>query len=110
MASQNVVELTDGNFEAEVLQSDVPVLVDFWAEWCMPCKMIAPIVEELAAEYAGKVKFGKVDTDASRDTSTKFGITAIPTLVLFKGGEVAKQLVGLLPKKDLKDAIEDAIG
>ena len=110
MGSESVVELTDSNFEQEVLQADVPALVDFWAEWCMPCKMIAPTVEELASEYAGKVKVGKVDTDSSRDTAMKFGISAIPTLILFKDGEVAKKFVGLQQKSDLKAAIDELLG
>ena len=110
MASENVLELTDENFEQEVLQAEVPALVDFWAEWCMPCKMIAPIVEELADEYAGKLKVGKMDTDASRDTAMKFGISAIPTLLLFKGGEVARKFVGLQQKSDLKTALDEALG
>jgi len=110
MASENVLELTDENFEQEVLEAEAPALVDFWAEWCMPCKMIAPIVEELADEYAGKLKVGKMDTDASRDTAMKFGISAIPTLLLFKGGEVARKFVGLQQKSDLKTALDEALG
>ncbi len=109
MASENVMELTDTNFEAEVLGSELPVLVDFWAEWCMPCKMLAPIIDELAGEYAGRVKFGKVDTDSSRDTAMKFGISAIPTLILLKGGEVVKQFVGRQKKGDLKLAIDEVL-
>jgi thioredoxin 1 len=109
MASEHVLELTDGNFQSEVLESDQPVLVDFWAEWCMPCKMIAPTVEELAEEYAGKVKFGKVDTDASRDTAMQYGITAIPTLILFKDGQMVKKFVGLQQKSDLKSVIDEAV-
>ena len=110
MGSDNVLELTDGNFEAEVVNSDVPVLVDFWAEWCMPCKMIAPIVEELASEYVGKLKFGKVDLDSNRDISLKLNISAIPTLILFKDGEPIKKFVGLQPKADLKSALDEAAG
>ncbi len=109
MASDKVLELTDGNFEIEVIQSDVPVLVDFWAEWCMPCKMIGPVVEELAGEYAGKAKVGKMDTDSNRETGVKFGISAIPTLMLFKGGEVVKKFVGLQQKADLKAALDEAL-
>ncbi|MHC4294106.1 MAG: thioredoxin [Planctomycetota bacterium] len=109
MAEANVLELTDSNFEAEVLKTEVPVLVDFWAEWCMPCKMIAPTIDELAGEYAEKVKIGKVDTDANRDISMKFGISAIPTLILFKNGEVAKKFVGLQQKADLKTAIDELL-
>ena len=110
MSSENVLELTDGNFEAEVLDSDVPVLVDFWAEWCMPCKMISPTIHELADEYAGKVKVGQVDTDSNRDVSLKFNISAIPTLILFKSGQMAKKLVGLQQKTDIKAAIDEVLG
>ena len=110
MASEKIMELTDSNFEKEVMNSNVPVLVDFWAEWCMPCKMLAPTIEELAEEYTGKIKVGKVDTDSNRDISMKLGISAIPTLILFKGGEVAKKFVGLQQKTDLKSAIDEALG
>src|SRR5215217_6347005 len=87
MASENVMELTDGNFEAEVLKSDKPVLVDFWAEWCMPCRMLAPTIEKIAKDYAGKVKVGKIDTDSNRDVSMRYGISAIPTVILFRNGQ-----------------------
>ena len=109
MASENTVELTDQNWEAEVLKSDKPVLVDFWAEWCMPCRMLSPTIEKLAKDYAGKVKVGKVDTDANRDVSMKYGISAIPTVILFKNGEVAQKFVGLRQEKDFKEAL-DAVG
>ena len=107
--SDNVLELTDSNFEAEVMNSDVPVLVDFWAEWCMPCKMIGPIVEEIAGDYAGKLKVGKVDTDANREVSLKFNISAIPTLILIKNGEMAKKFVGLQQKADLAAAVDEVL-
>jgi thioredoxin 1 len=100
MASSAVLELTDDNFESEVINSDKPVLVDFWAEWCMPCRMIAPTIDELANTYRGKVKVGKVDTDSNRDVSVKYGISAIPTIMLFKGGEVVKKFVGVIPKQE----------
>ena len=100
MASDAVLELTDDNFEQEVINSDLPVLVDFWAEWCMPCRMLAPVVDELAEEFAGKVKVGKIDTDANREVSVKFGISAIPTIMLFKDGEVVRKFVGVTPKED----------
>jgi thioredoxin 1 len=103
MAGANVLELTDDNFDAEVINSDVPVLVDFWAEWCMPCKMLGPTIDELADEYAGKVKVGKVDTDNSRGVSSRYGITAIPTIMLFRDGEVVKKFVGLTSKKERRD-------
>jgi thioredoxin 1 len=106
MASQTVLELTDSNFEDEVIKSDVPVLVDFWAEWCQPCRMLAPTIDELAGEYEGKVKVGKVDTDSNRQVSVDYGISAIPTVILFKGGEVHKKFVGLTPKDQFKEAID----
>ena len=106
MAGENVIELTDNNFEQEVLKSDVPVLVDFWAEWCMPCKMLTPTIEKLAKDYQGKVKVGKVDTDSNRDTAIKYSISNIPTVILFKNGQVAQKFVGLKQERDFKDAIE----
>ncbi len=107
MASDLLIEFTDANFDAEVVQSDVPVLVDFWAEWCQPCRMLAPIIEELAGEYEGKIKVGKVDTDANREVSVKFGITAIPTVFLFKGGEIVQKFVGMAPKDQFKAALDE---
>lgn len=108
MASENIAEFTDANFEQEVLKSELPVLVDFWAEWCMPCRMLAPTIEKVAKDYVGKVKVGKVDTDANRDISIKYGISAIPTVILFKNGEVAKKFVGLRQEKEFKEAIDKA--
>lgn len=108
MASENLVEFTDANFEQEVLKSKLPVLVDFWAEWCMPCRMLAPTIEKVAKDYVGKVKVGKVDTDANRDISIKYGISAIPTVILFKNGEIAKKFVGLRQEKEFKEAIDKA--
>jgi len=108
--ADNVVELSDANFATEVEQAKGVCLVDFWAEWCPPCRMVAPVVEEIAAEYAGKVKVGKVDCDPNRDTAAKFGITAIPTLVVFKDGEVAKRFTGVTSKDDLKAALDEALG
>ncbi|MCU0412635.1 MAG: thioredoxin [Bacteroidetes bacterium] len=104
------VEVTDSNFEAEVLKSSTPVLVDFWAEWCGPCKMIAPVVEELAKELSGKLKVGKVDVDNNQQIAMKFGIRSIPTLLVFKGGKVVDQLVGAVPKKALIDKLTPHIG
>lgn len=109
MASQTVLELTDSNFEDEVIKSDQPVLVDFWAEWCQPCRMLAPTIDELANEYEGKVKVGKIDTDGNRDVSVKYGITAIPTVILFKNGEIEKKFVGLTPKDQFKSAIDETL-
>jgi thioredoxin 1 len=106
MASENVKEFNDANFDAEVLKSETPVLVDFWAEWCQPCRMLAPTIEKLAAEYVGKVKVGKVDTDSNRDISLKYQISAIPTVILFKKGQVAQKFVGLRSEKDFKAALD----
>ena len=110
MASENVHEFNDANFDAEVVQSDVPVLVDFWAEWCMPCRMLAPTIDEIAEEYSGKVKVGKVDTDANRDISVKYGISAIPTIFLFQNGEVVKKFVGMTQKQDFTAALDEVTG
>jgi thioredoxin 1 len=102
MASANVVTLSGANFDAEVTKAPVPVLVDFWAEWCGPCKMIAPVLDQLADEKIGKVKIAKLNVDNSPDIATKFGIRAIPTLLLFQGGMVKEQMVGMLAKKDIE--------
>ena len=93
------IEITDANFEQEVVKSDLPVLIDFWAVWCGPCKMIAPLVEELAGEYQGKVKIGKVDVDNNPNISMQFGIRSIPTLLVFNGGKVVDQIIGAVPKQ-----------
>jgi thioredoxin 1 len=109
MASEHVLELTDDNFQQEVLDAEQPALVDFWAEWCMPCRMLAPTIEEIAAEYGQRLKVGKVDTDSNRDTSLKFGINAIPTVILFKDGQPVRKFVGLQNKRDLKAAIDEVL-
>lgn len=106
MAGANTVEFTDDNFDAEVISADTPVLVDFWAEWCGPCKALAPVIDDLATEYDGKVKVGKMDTDANRDTSVRFSISAIPTVILFNGGEVVEKFVGLRSKKDFQSVLD----
>ena len=108
-SSRNVVEFTDSNFETEVLQSDQPVLVDFWAEWCVPCRMLAPTIDKIADAYVGKVKVGKLDTDANREIAIKYQINAIPTVILFKGGQVAQKFVGMKQEKEFKEAI-DSLG
>lgn len=109
MASEHVKEITDQNFAQEVAAAAEPVLLDFWAEWCQPCRMIAPTIDKLATEYAGKVKVGKVDTDANRDISMKFGINAIPTVLLFKNGQVVQKFVGLRQEKDFRVALDEAL-
>jgi thioredoxin 1 len=109
MAGNATLEFTDANFEAEVLKSDKPVLVDFWAEWCMPCKMLTPTIDQLASEYAGKAKIGKMDTDNNRQTAFKYGINAIPTVILFKGGQPAQKFVGLTKKDAFKTALDAAV-
>ena len=105
----NLVAVTDGEFESQVLQADVPVLVDFWAEWCGPCKMIAPIVEELSQEYDGQVRFTKMDVDSNPMTAASLGIRSIPTLLIFRGGKPVEQVVGAVPKALLKKRLESAL-
>jgi len=105
MASENVREFTDDNFQNEVLDAETPVLVDFWAEWCQPCKLLAPHVETVADQFADKVRVGKLDTDSNRDTAVKYGISAIPTVIVFKGGEEKKRLIGLKTPQELAKAI-----
>jgi len=109
MASPDLVTITDENFQAEVLGSDVPVLVDFWATWCGPCRAIAPAVEELAKEYKGRVKIGKMDIDAHQGVPQKYNIMSIPTLILFKGGQIADQVIGAVPKNKLDAMIKKSI-
>lgn len=103
----NILQLSDDNFKKEVLESSLPVLVDFWAAWCGPCKMIAPILEELAEEYANKIKVCKLDVDANSQAATRYGIMSIPTLIFFKHGKVMDQAVGALNKVELKRKIEE---
>jgi thioredoxin 1 len=110
MASEHVHAFTNDNFDAEVLRSDVPVLVDFWAEWCVPCNVLAPTIDELGAEFAGKAKVGKVDTEEGRDIAMRYDISAIPTVIIFKGGSVVGKFVGLSRKADLANALNEAIG
>jgi thioredoxin 1 len=104
-----LLELTKENFQSEVIDADVPALVDFWATWCGPCRAIAPIVEELASQYEGKLKVGKVDVDAQQQLAAEFGIRSIPTLLLFKDGKMAEQIVGAVPKKQLEDKVQEIL-
>ena len=104
-----LLEITEKNFDENVLSSDVPVLIDFWAVWCGPCKMVAPIVKELAAEYAGKLKVGKCDVDANQSIAITYGIRSIPTLLVFKDGEVKQQIIGALPKHVIKSKIDEVL-
>jgi thioredoxin 1 len=109
MSSDKVFVLSDANFDREVLQSDLPVLVDFWATWCSPCKAIAPLVDAMADEYAGKIKVGKVNVDENPATPGKYGVRGIPTLILFKGGVIVDQIVGAIPRSQLEALIAKAV-
>ena len=109
MANANVVEVTDTNFESEVLKSNVPVLLDFWADWCAPCRAIAPHVHAIADDYVGKVRVGKCDIDTNPKVSAQFGIMSIPTLLLFKGGEVIGQLVGAASRPKVEELVKKAL-
>ena len=109
MASPLIVTLTQENFQAQVLQSTTPVLVDFWAEWCGPCKMIGPVLDELATEYDGKVKIGKVKIDEHQGLAAEYGVRAIPTLLVIKNGQVSEQMVGAKSKRDLKASLDKAV-
>lgn len=106
MAGKNVLEFTDANFDKEVLNSDIPVLVDFWAEWCGPCRMIAPTIDAIADEYAGRIKVGKLNVDYNNETAARYMIRGIPTLLLFHGGKVVDQRVGAVGKSELVRMIE----
>jgi thioredoxin 1 len=110
MASEKVLAFTDSNFDAEVLKSDKPVLVDFWAVWCAPCRAVAPVVDEIASDYDGKIKVGKVNVDENQVIPGKYGIRGIPTVILFNKGQVADQIVGAAPKGSFKQMIDKVVG
>jgi len=107
--AHNVIELNEQNFKKEVLESNIPVIVDFWATWCMPCKMIAPAVEEIAKDYKGKLKVGKVNVDDNTSIATQYGIMSIPTLLFFKNGEAMDNLVGAVSKQNIEDKISEIV-
>lgn len=109
MAGNGTIEITDDNFDAEVLQSDIPVLIDFWAEWCAPCRMLTPTIEALAKEYEGRIKVGKLNTEDARDTAAKYQIRSIPTVMLFRNGEVINQFVGVQPKERFVEELDKAL-
>lgn len=110
MAGKNIIEINDSTFDEEVLQSELPVLVDFWAPWCGPCRAIAPVIEELSAEYDNKLKIAKCNVDDNPKTPSRYGIRAIPTLIIFKGGNVIEQITGAVAKSQIAAAIDKAIG
>jgi len=109
MASEAIVELNDASFDSEVISSDKPVLVDFWAPWCGPCKALGPVIDEISNDFVDKVKVGKVNVDENPEISMKFGIRSIPTLIVFKNGEVQEQIIGAVPKSEIEKALEKVV-
>ena len=110
MAGQHTIEFNEGNFETEVVNSEQPVLVDFWAEWCGPCKLLGPTIDELAGEYAGKVKIGKLDIDRAPNIAIRFGVQNIPTVILFERGQPAQRILGARPKSEFKKLLDSKLG
>lgn len=109
MASAGIVELSDSTFENEVLKSEAPVLVDFWAPWCGPCRILAPVVVEIATSYLGRIKVGKLNVDDNQDTTMAYGIRSIPTLIIFKGGKALDQIIGAVPKSEIEKMVKKAL-
>ncbi|HEX9830617.1 MAG TPA: thioredoxin [Thermodesulfobacteriota bacterium] len=109
MASADTVELSDSTFQDEVIKSETPVLVDFWASWCGPCRMLAPVVEDIASSYAGRLKVGKVNVDENQEITMKYGIRSIPTLILFKDGKAVEQIIGAVPKSEIERVLKRAL-
>ena len=107
--SENIHEFTDQSFDTDVVQADLPVLIDFWAVWCGPCKAIAPTIEEIAGDYAGKVKVGKLNVDQNQNTAMQYGVRSIPTLLIMKSGEVVSQIVGSVPKENITKALDEIL-
>ena len=107
--SENIHEFTDQSFDTDVVQADLPVLIDFWAVWCGPCKAIAPTIEEIAGDYAGKVKVGKLNVDQNQNTAMQYGVRSIPTLLIMKSGEVVSQIVGAVPKENITNALDEIL-
>ena len=107
--SENIHEFTDQSFDKDVVQADLPVLIDFWADWCGPCKAIAPTIEEIAGDYAGKVKVGKLNVDQNQNTAMQYGVRSIPTLLIMKSGEVVSQIVGAVPKENITKALDEIL-
>lgn len=109
MASDAIIELSDSTFETEVVKSDLPVLVDFWAPWCGPCRAIAPLVEEISSSYEGKIKVGRMNVDENQSTTMKFGIRSIPTIIMFKDGEAVDQIIGAVPKGEIERVVDKSL-